>query len=414
MEQVYLGRQAILSNENTLFAYEVLYRDNENRSGNTADRYTSASVINSVLNKFGTKAILGNRKAFVEINYKFLMSDIIFTIPNEFFIFSLMGTINMDEKVVERIQQLHKKEYILAINGVSLTQNTIHKYKTVLKELSYFKLDFSQDVNPKTSVLIGLLQSREIEVLAYNIDDNNEYELAESLGCNLFQGDFLSKPNIVHNTKYDPRQFNILKLYNLLIQDTNIDEITSAFEDNHAVTIQLLQFINSGYFHFRSKISSIHHVLTLVGRKPLSEWLMLMVYAKSISKKNEVSPLMLLAKQRTEMMEDVLKLIHPNVGSNALGEAYFVGLLSLMDVVFSMKLEAILEHIFVANVVKNALLKHEGLLGEIYLFVKDIEAFNTDKIALFISKHKIDPQVMEKLLTESMESINTFENSVQL
>ena len=89
--------------------------------------------------------------------------------------------------------------------------------------------------------------------------------------CKLFQGYFFVKPKIFENQKYDPAQAKILKLYTLLIEDTNIDEITSEFEQNHAITVQLLQYINSGAFHFRTKISSIHHILTLVGRAPLAQ-----------------------------------------------------------------------------------------------------------------------------------------------
>ncbi len=107
------------------------------------------------------------------------------------------------------------------------------------------------------------------------------------------------------------------------MQDTNIDEITEEFEKNHALTIQLLQFINSGYFNFSKRISSIHHVLTLIGRVYLSQWLMLMVYSKSVSKSGGVSPLILMAKSRTELMEGFLKAINPNVKSDILGEAYF-------------------------------------------------------------------------------------------
>ncbi|MDQ7066779.1 MAG: hypothetical protein Q9M40_01575 [Sulfurimonas sp.] len=44
-------------------------------------RYSSASIINNVLNKFGTHKLLGDRRAFVKIDEKFLLHDIIFSIP---------------------------------------------------------------------------------------------------------------------------------------------------------------------------------------------------------------------------------------------------------------------------------------------------------------------------------------------
>ncbi len=78
MEHVYLGRQPIIDAKGDLFAYELLYRDRDKKSNITDDRYASASVINSVLNKFGKDSFLGDRKAFVKIDQKFLMNDIIY------------------------------------------------------------------------------------------------------------------------------------------------------------------------------------------------------------------------------------------------------------------------------------------------------------------------------------------------
>ena len=205
---------------------------------------------------------------------------------------------------------------------------------------------------------------------------------------------------------------NILKLYNMLITDTNIDEITSEFEKNHEITLQLLQFINSGAFHFRKRISSIHHILILIGRIPLSQWLMLMIYSKSLSKGKVVEPLMLMVKNRTNLMESILKTIEPSVKSNMLGEAYFVGVLSLVDTIFSVELVDILEHINISDEVKDALLKGDGKLGEIYMLVRDIEVFNTDAMEIFEDKHNLKRGSIKDLVVKSIEDVNSFENEI--
>ena len=94
-----------------------------------------------------------------------------------------------------------------------------------------------------------------------------------------------------------------MKLYRLLMQDEDIEVIAEEFEKNHGIMIQLLRFINSSIFPFRNRISSIQHLMVLVGRKPLAQWLMLMIYSKSVSKTNDFAPLTLLIRSRTELME---------------------------------------------------------------------------------------------------------------
>ncbi len=414
MEHVYLGRQPILNDKGHLVAYEILYRDNNQEAHISDDRYASASVISSVLNKFGTQSLLGSRKAFVNIDEKFLMHDIIFSIPKDFFIFSLFSDIELSEKIIERIQQLHEKDYLLAINNVNLNAANMQKYSPILDEVSFMKINLDHGIDLNTRGMVSELKAHDIKIVGSKIEDTKQYKLARRFGCDLFQGYFFAKPNIMENAKYEPARMNVLHLYNLLINDTNIDEITLEFENNYEITLQLLRFINSGAFHFRNRISSIHHVLTLVGRQPLARWLMLMIYSKSVTKSSKHSPLMLMVKHRTELMENILKALQPNVRSNMLGEAYFVGVLSLIDAIFSVKLEVILKDMNVSDEVVNALLKDEGILGEIYTLVRDIEAFDTKAVELFSKKHKMEAHVLEKIVLQSMEEVNSFEESMSL
>ncbi len=408
MDNVYLGRQPIVDGHSAICAYEILYRDKNKQSSQESDRYASASVINSILNVFGTRAFLGDYKALIKIDHKFLMHDIIFTIPKGFFIFSLFSNIEMTERVVERIQQLHEKGYLLCINEMNL--DDLHKYAPVFKELSYVKVDFENGISENAEQQIEILKSHRIKVIATKIETTHEYELAKKVGCDWFEGYFFAEPKIVENAVYEPSQTHILKLYNLLLQDVNIDEITKEFENNHEVTVKLLQFINSGAFHFRQRLSSIHHILVLVGRVPLAQWLMLMIYSKSVSKNDSKSPLMLMVKNRTELMQNILKAVDPKAGSNMIGEAYFVGVLSLINTIFSVKLEKILEDMNVSEEVKNAILYDEGILGEIFSLVRDIEAFDTSAISKFEEQYFLHDNIIKNIVLQSIKDVNSFAN----
>lgn len=412
MSNVYLARQPIVSIDEKLEAYEILYLDANQQSNISNDRYASASVVNSVLNKFGSKGFLSQHKAFLKVDEKFLMSDLILTIPNSVFTLSLFSEIEMSERVVERIQKLHEKEYSLAINDTDLSSDNILKYKKVFEQLSYFKINIYADMGIEDKDMIIELQDAHIKVVATKIEDKYQYETSKDLECDLYQGYWFAKPQILENQKFDPSHFNVLKLYNLLLQDTNIDEITSEFENNHALTLQLLQFINSAHFHFKHKISSVHQILTLVGRKPLAHWLMLMIYSKSVTKKNDVSPLMLMVKNRTQLMQNLLKALKPDVRSNALGEAYLVGVLSLIDSVFHAELTDILENIHISDISKKALLYDEGTLGMLYKVVRDIEEFNIDEIVAFSKRYKIASEKVQEIILDSIEEVNQFEKEM--
>ena len=408
MENVYLGRQPIVDINSNICAYEILYRDENREAKIDGHRHASASVINSVLNVFGTRTLLGNYRAFIKVDEKFLMHDLIFTVPTEFFVFSLLNSVPMNERVIERVQQLHEKGYKLCRDDVVLSE--IKKYAPIYKELSYIKVSFANATPPRAKEFIKALKERGITSIAAKIETTQEYNTVKELGYGCFEGYFFAKPKIVENAKYEPSQAHILKLYNLLMQDVNIDEITKEFENNHELTVKLLQFINSGAFHFRKRLSSIHHILVLVGRVPLAQWLMLMIYSKSVSKGNSTSPLMLMVKNRTHLMENILKAIDPNVRSNMLGEAYFVGVLSLMDTLFGVQLERILDDMHVSDDVKSAILYDYGTLGEIFALVRGIEEFDTNAIRQFEERYELHSNIIKEIVLQSIKEVNSFEN----
>jgi EAL and modified HD-GYP domain-containing signal transduction protein len=139
-----------------------------------------------------------------------------------------------------------------------------------------------------------------------------------------------------------------------------------------------------------------------------------MIYSKSVSKNKKVSPLMLMIKNRIEIMECVLKEIKPDVRSNMLGQAYFVGVLSLVNTIFDAKIELILDEMNVDETIKDALLYNEGMLGDIYLLVKDMEIFNTKGIDSFAKKYELDRTNIERLNLRSMQAVNIFEDAVSV
>ena len=119
---------------------------------------------------------------------------------------------------------------------------------------------------------------------------------------------------------------------------------------------------------------------------------------------------MLMVKNRTELMQSILKLLYPDARSNMLGEAYFVGVLSLIDRIFSMPLQDILEHITTSSEVEAALLRGEGVLGEILTLIEQLEAFHPESASSFETKHALQRGILNETLLQSMQSVQAFES----
>ena len=204
MQNVYLGRQPILDADSKIRAYEILYRDSSKRSNIHGDRQASASVITNVLNRFGAKATLGDKRAFVKIDEKFLLNDLIFSVPNQFFVFALLESVEMTERVIERIHQLYEKNYVLVINDIKLDDASMEKYREIFPYLSFIKVDFSKGLSYGLEYMILELKSHNVRAIATKIENARDYNQARKLGCDWFQGYFFAEPKILQNVKYEP------------------------------------------------------------------------------------------------------------------------------------------------------------------------------------------------------------------
>ena len=405
---LYIARQPILDKYDNIFAYELLYRDSNQSSNIKNDRHATVTVLSNVLNKFGVKNLLGDNKAFIKADKKFLMHDVVFYIPKEHFIFALQANMEFSEALEQRIIQLSEMGYLLAINDVILTKETLDKFSNLLEYITYIKVDIN---TPKED--IELLEGIDLTIIFTKVETHEMYDKAKEFKGDYVQGYFFSKPKILEQEKFDPNSLKAINLCNYIMSDSSINEIVEKFEENHAISLQLLKYVNSGSFHFRQNISSVRQILTLMGRTPLTQWLMLMVYSTNGTpdEQETESPLMQLLKNRTNLMVEVSKQIEDSGVKDLSSKVYFVGVISLLDTLFNVQMSVILEDLNIDAEIKDAITNGDGMLGEIFMFAKNLEKFDIKAVEDFCDKYNIETEELEKLTFEVIQSANEFENS---
>ncbi len=410
----FLSRQPVFdTNEITVF-YDLFYLDHDLQSDFIDDRYATASVLTTVLNKLGVKTVAGDHSVFIKADESFLMHDLIYSIPKAQFIIAILEYVELSESVIKRIEDLSSKGYRIALNDIALTQDNLNKFAPILNNINFIKVDVIRTGEKLLQANYHLLEALNAQTVASKLETREEFELCKSLGFNYFQGYYFAKPIIVNNASLDVQQLSVLRLTSLLMSDVDLDEIVVEFEKNYALTVQLLKFINSGAFHFREKLTSIKHILALLGRQQLSQWLMLMIYAKSIvTSPSMESPLLLMVKNRTELMTKLLLTIVPSADKEYQSEAYFVAVLSLADTLFGVSKETILTELNVDEKVRDALLYRKGTLGELYALLRDIEMINTASVEAFIKKYNLDSDTITHIASESMSNVNELEASLK-
>ena len=407
MQENFIGRQPVIDHQGNIFAYDLFYHIENALSG--ASDATSAQLINDVLNTFGVKSILGDRVGFVTVDRAFLLSDIVFNAPKESFIFSIADSTVIDDKLIERVKELKAKGYLFSLGDVGLKTGPLQRFGALMPLLNFFKIDITGLSEPYLAKLKKIIENYPIELVATHVDTQHQYAVSKSLRYKMVEGLYFTEPELKKSARYDPKHFTVIQLYNLLMGDAGVDELVRAFETNHALTLQLLRYMNSKAFDLPNHIESIHQVITLMGREPLAQWLMLLVYGKALNTSTFQSPLLMMVRTRTEMMKALMKLVTPKADKDRLGQAFFVGVMSLAGSVFNMPMRTILNDMHVSDEVKAALLEREGLLGELLTLVKAIEKFDVPAINAFAQKHEISSKAIHRMMIFSIQDANTFE-----
>ncbi len=406
----YLARQPILDLQQHIMGYELLYRDSECSAAYANERHATAALLVNVLNQAGLQNVVGSSFAFVNIDDSFLRHEIVDTIPAKTFIFEITANTSLDELTVERIEVLYKKGYVFCLDASEYSY--LSKYEKIFPYLSYCKIDTSSFDDEHFEEVIQTLHANDIKAIATKVEMESAFHIYKEKGFDGFQGYYFAEPKVIQDQKLNADQATLFKLCNLLQTGGDTSEIVASFEQSPSLTLQLLRFMNSAAFHFKNPISSIQQVITLLGRNSLNQWLMLLLYSKSLSTNGSFdNPLILLVKQRTDLMVSLLKMVKKNCSAQDQSEAFFVGVFSLMDTLLHMPLEEIFEEFHVDDRVKDALYKREGALGEVYNVVLAIEKFETDKIDAFVEKYSLDKEVFEQILISNIQSTVEFSNT---
>lgn len=403
----YIGRQPIVNERGGLYAYDLSYPV---ASGD--DQYATSSLINNLQNVFGTDRVLGKRIGFIRIDHRFIFDELIDLLPKERIVFMFLETARVDSALIDRVLRLHEEGYRFGINDCLFSQTILERFAPLLPYIEFLKIDMIRSGRIKRED-VAKLHELSIIPIASKIESHDMHAECRNRGFDYFQGFFISKPRTLEKVSFSVEQEGIMRLWNLLRADSSIDELVREFEISHLVSLKLLRFVNSAAFSLRSPVSSIRHVLTLLGREPLMRWLMLMLFSEAQHSQDNRLPLLLMVVNRTELMVSLLALIAPKATKEENATAYFIGMLSLIHLIFSMPHREILRKLNVEPHIERALFEGDGYFGELLTAVRAIEMLDIEGIELFLKRHMLQYDVLEPVIAKAMEKVNQFDQEME-
>ena len=368
-DDFFLARQPILGRNQRLVAFELLFRSADAPEANVVDHAAATAAVISHASQLGMQRVVGERLAFVNVDEIVLMSDFVRFLPHDKVILEILETVKATPEVIARISELRTYGFKFALDDVIADSEDVSK---LIGLVDVVKIDVQAVPEGTLAELVRIFTMPGKKLLAEKVETVEEYQMCMALGFEYFQGYYFARPAILSGKKIAPSELVILNLLQLITSDADASELEMTIKRDPLISLNLLRLVNTPAAGARRHIDSLGEALLVLGREQLQRWLQILLYATPGAAVELNSPLLQMATTRGKLMELMTRKLPAS--KRAAGSASFtVGIMSLMDALFSMSMHDVLETVVVAPEVRAALLEREGVLGEMLKIVELLE-----------------------------------------
>jgi len=396
-EKFFLGRQPILDRKQEIIGFELLFRSAEFNYAVFDNRSRAvASVISSVLSAFGIEEVLGGKLGFVNIHQGMLFSEVLELLPPQQTVLELLEIIPLDQKVTERCGELKKLGFRLALDD--------HEYNPINEDIyrivNIVKIDIQKTGLESLPAIVKELRRTPVQILAEKVESIEQFEACFGLGFDLFQGYFFERPTVLNKKHLDTSRVAMLKLLQQLTMNAPLSEIEQTFKVNPGLSYNLLRLVNSVGIGMREKIKTLRHAITMLGTGHLRRWIQLSLFAGNDARGLN-HPLLEMAAVRGRLLE--ILVIQKGQQEDQAEAAFMTGILSLLDVLFEIGMQEIIEHLNLTEEISAALLSRQGQLGLLLNLAEKSEATDFDGVLPLLEQCGV---TLDQLLTAQLEAFN--------
>ncbi len=356
MEAVVFARQPIFDDRKRVEAYELLFRTPQ--GGSTANfqdgDHATARVVVGAFVDVGLDRVVGAQPAFINCTRSLLTSDVLCTLPPDRVVLEILEDVVIDDEIVRRVQRLKDQGYRFALDDFEHRDDC----ERILPYIDYVKLDvMALGVDGVRDQLAKLGRFRGT-VVAEKVETQEEQEACRDLGCHLFQGYYLQRPEIIAGSSMSASRQSILKLVARVFDpDVGLPEIERIIASDVGLSFRVLRIINSAYYHMPREVTSIRQAVSLLGLRFTRMWVSLIALADLGDAPAEIITGACIRARMCQRLAEI-------TGRQDTDPYYLSGLFSMLDAIVQRPLDDVVTDLPLTREVHDALLGKTGPIGE--------------------------------------------------
>jgi c-di-GMP-related signal transduction protein len=268
----FVARQPILTADEKVFGYELLFRDGVEDFFHADDPdAASRSTLNTAM-LLGLDVLCDGRRAFVNCTRDILLKDYITLLPSEKAVAEILETVPADDLVVAACRRLKEAGYTIALDDFA-----VNDPREALTEIAdIIKVDIRETSAADAAAMVKRYGPWRCRMLAEKVETREEFLATKKAGFLYFQGYFFRRPEILTAQEIPANRLNYLRMLKAVSQrELDVREIENLVKSEAALCYRLLRYLNSAAFGFANEIHSVRHALAILGEREVRRWIRL-------------------------------------------------------------------------------------------------------------------------------------------
>jgi len=406
----YVTRQPIKAlKEDSIIGYEVLFQKDYDSLYSSSDVAAADTIAGFLMQN--TDNIFHDKLTFVTFTPSLLFRNTPKIFDKEKMVIQIEDHVMIHPLSPTIIRKYRAEGYLFAINDFQFSP----KYFSMLDFVTYIKVEISNkhDARDRVSLtnLISTMKGFDKKCIVTGVNTKEDYNLALEIGADYAEGSYVAEAMARKVNRMEFLEGNFFQLVVEVSKDEpDIERIEEIIKRDAALSYALLKIVNSAYFALRRRVSSIRQALVTMGISQLKQWVYLLSFNNDFDNNESLETMMKMSFLRANFamaLSDHIENL-PIIRS----EVYMMGMFSTLQYLIDAPLEEILEEVPVAQEIKDALIRQEGICGTLYKLIINYENADWKNVKLLADQLGIPSNLLSQTYMDCVEAVNEIWNGL--
>ncbi|EPR38718.1 diguanylate phosphodiesterase metal dependent hydrolase domain containing protein [Desulfovibrio sp. X2] len=398
------ARQPIFDGDERVWGYDLFYRDSPEAEAAviTDGQMATLTVAANAFSHSERAPSRDETRVMLSFTEEAVIEELPLVLPSKSTVVKLREPDVLLPELVEAVRRIRAEGFLVALDDFSAHPG----FTPLYRQADILIIDALEKDGFEVKRLLSGAAAFPAKVMAKRVEERSRYETLRKLGVSLYQGFFIQKPTVVPGRKLSSNEASRLNLFRILQRDEpDFNELAALIQTDVSISFRLLSFLNSATFSFPQKVHSIKQAIVILGWNKVRNWLRLIILTDMLPP-GKSSELPYLSAIRGKFLEKAGASRSDPAQEPA--SLFLLGLFSLLDAMFDMPMEEILESLPLETAIADALCGRESPYVLWIDLAKCFESGNWERLDVTMEELGLDPLVVARCYYDSLLWANSF------